>query len=154
MILSGTGSDGTAGIRYIREAGGVTIAQSPDESSYDGMPTSAISTGFVDLVLPAAQIPAELIRLRQTPRSPRGGVDAQPDADTALSSLFTALRNRTGHDFSMYRRTTVLRRLDRRLRFNNVATLAEYQPLLEERADDDESKDEQDRHDEGDDPTA
>jgi two-component system CheB/CheR fusion protein len=133
VILSGTGADGTAGIRYIREAGGITIAQSPDESSYDGMPTSAIATGFVDLVLPSGQIPAELIRLRQQPRESPTVVDA-PDAEAGLAGVFRALQSRTGHDFSMYRRTTVLRRLDRRLRFNNVTTLAEYQAVLESSA--------------------
>ena len=132
VILSGTGVDGTMGIRAIREAGGVTIAQSPDESSYDGMPTSAIATGFVDLVLPSAQIPGELIRLRARPADGAQEDGAAPDGEGELASVFAALRRRTGHDFTMYRRSTVLRRLDRRLRFNNVTTLAEYQPLLEE----------------------
>jgi two-component system, chemotaxis family, CheB/CheR fusion protein len=131
VILSGTGADGTAGIRYIREAGGITVAQSPDESTYDGMPASAISTGLVDVVLPSAQIPGELIRLRQRPQL--SGNNAQPSAQTEaeLADVLATLRSRTGHDFSMYRRSTVLRRLDRRLRFNNVTTLEQYQPLLE-----------------------
>lgn len=131
VILSGTGVDGTMGIRHIREAGGVTIAQSPDESSYDGMPTSAIATGFVDLVLPSAQIPGELIRLRSRPRRERGDGVSPQDEEAVLAGVFAVLRRRSGHDFSMYRRSTVLRRLDRRLQFNNVSTLAEYQPLLE-----------------------
>jgi two-component system, chemotaxis family, CheB/CheR fusion protein len=134
VILSGTGVDGTMGIRYIREAGGVTIAQSPDESSYDGMPTSAIATGFVDLVLPSAQIPAELIRLRERPAEDRHDEAPAHDDEGELAGVFAELRRRTGHDFSAYRRSTVLRRLDRRLRFNNVRTLAEYQPLLESSA--------------------
>ena len=130
VILSGTGLDGTAGIRYIREAGGMTVAQSTEEASYDGMPASAISTGFIDLVLPSAQIPGELVRLRRKPRE-AGGASTSADADAGLAGVFAALRSRTGHDFSMYRRSTVLRRLDRRLRFNNVTTLEAYQPLLE-----------------------
>jgi len=75
VVLSGTGGDGTAGIRYIREAGGITVAQSPEESEYDGMPASAIATGLIDLVLPSAQIPGQLIRLRHLP-SPLAAADA------------------------------------------------------------------------------
>lgn len=130
VILSGTGADGTAGIRYIREAGGITVAQLPDESSFDGMPRSAISTGFVDLVLPSAQIPGELIRLQRRPRA-RGRGGSPAGAEAELAGVFTALRKRTGHDFSMYRTSTMLHRLNRRLRFNNVSTLREYQRLLE-----------------------
>ena len=132
VILSGTGADGTAGIRYIREAGGITVAQWPEEASYDGMPASAIGTGLIDVVLPSAQIPAELIRLRQRPAGAEGNGGSSDDTEAQLAGVFAVLRGRTGHDFSMYRRSTVLRRLDRRLRFNNVASLEQYQPLLEE----------------------
>ncbi|MEX0893069.1 MAG: chemotaxis protein CheB [Gemmatimonadota bacterium] len=131
VILSGTGADGMAGIRYIREAGGITAAQSPDEATYDGMPASAISTGLVDVILPSSRIPGELIRLRQRPPGVGNTVALSAEAEGDLAGVFTALRNRTGHDFSLYKRSTVLRRLDRRLRFNDVITLAEYRPLLE-----------------------
>ncbi len=131
IILSGTGVDGTAGIRYIREAGGTTIAQSPDEAEYDGMPGSAIASGSIDLVLPAAQMPAHLIRFRE--HSPHlGDGAATPDTEASLAQVFATLRSRTGHDFTLYKRSTVLRRLERRLRFNSVATLPEYHALLHE----------------------
>jgi two-component system, chemotaxis family, CheB/CheR fusion protein len=130
VVLSGTGSDGTAGIRYIREAGGITVAQSPDEAAYDGMPASVIATGLIDLVLPSAQITGELIRLRQQPEAAVDGATMN-GTEAELAGVFAALRSRTGHDFSLYRRSTVLRRLERRLRFNNVTTLKQYQPLLE-----------------------
>ena len=128
VVLSGTGGDGTAGIRYIREAGGITVAQSPEESEYDGMPASAIATGLIDLVLPSAQIPGQLVRLRHLP-SPLEVADASA-MEAGLAEIFAFVRNRTGHDFSLYKRSTVLRRLDRRLRFNGVSTLAAYLPLL------------------------
>jgi two-component system, chemotaxis family, CheB/CheR fusion protein len=131
VILSGTGRDGTAGIRYIREAGGVTVAQLPDESEYDGMPSSAIATGLIDLVLPSGQIPAELSRLHQRPQSQDEATKTTPPVEAELAGVFATLRNRTGHDFSLYKRSTVLRRLERRLRFSNVATLTEYLPLLQ-----------------------
>jgi two-component system CheB/CheR fusion protein len=93
VILSGTGSDGAAGIRYIREAGGTTVAQSPEEAEYDGMPVSAIATGLIDLVLPSAQIPKELVRLRHHP-APRSGSAENGDFDAA-SRVFATVRIRT-----------------------------------------------------------
>jgi two-component system, chemotaxis family, CheB/CheR fusion protein len=131
IVLSGTGADGTAGVRHIREAGGITIAQLPEESEYEGMPASAITTGLIDLVLPAAQMPGELLRLRRRPAPLGSGAGAAADLEAGLAHVFATLRSRTGHDFSQYKRSTVLRRLDRRLRFNNVTTLEEYQPLIE-----------------------
>ena len=131
VILSGTGSDGTAGIRYIREAGGITAVQAPDEAAYEGMPASAISTGLIDVVLASADIPGELIRLRERLQGAAAIETVSADVEADLAGVFSELQSRTGHDFSMYRRSTVLRRLERRLRFNNVTTLEQYQPLLE-----------------------
>ncbi|HEU4456704.1 MAG TPA: chemotaxis protein CheB [Longimicrobium sp.] len=129
VVLSGTGADGTAGVRHLREHGGITVAQLPSEAEYDGMPTAAIDSGQVDLVLPAARIPAELLRLRRMP-SPLAAGALAGDTEALLAQVFAALRGRTGHDFSLYKRSTVLRRLDRRLRFNGVERLEDYLPLL------------------------
>ena len=131
VVLSGSGSDGTAGVRHIREHGGITVAQLPAEADYDDMPAAAIATGQMDLVLPSAEIPAELLRLRRMP--PPLHADA-PTAETEalLARVFTTLRGRTGQDFRLYKRATVLRRLERRLRFNGARTLEEYLPLLQE----------------------
>jgi two-component system, chemotaxis family, CheB/CheR fusion protein len=131
VVLSGTGADGTAGIRRIREAGGITVAQSPDESEYDGMPASAIATGLIDLILPSARIPGELLRLRRQPSRLTGDESPAPDVEAGLARVFAALRTRTGHDFSLYKRSTILRRLDRRLRFNDASTLEDYLAVLE-----------------------
>ena len=131
VVLSGTGTDGTAGIRYIREAGGVTIAQSPEEAEYDGMPTSAIATGLVDLVLPSSRIPGELVRLRRLPSRTPAETPTAAETETALAEVFATLRSRTGHDFALYKRSTILRRLDRRLRFHDVSTLRDYVPVLQ-----------------------
>ena len=130
VVLSGTGADGSAGVRSIREAGGITAAQSPEEAEYAGMPTSAIATGWVDVILPSEEIPAELLRLRQAPSTLHPHGPAGKDVEAELAPIFAALRTRTGHDFSTYKRATVLRRLDRRLLFNGASTLAEYLPLL------------------------
>jgi two-component system, chemotaxis family, CheB/CheR fusion protein len=131
VVLSGTGVDGTAGVRYVRQAGGTTVAQSPDEAEYDGMPASAIATGLVDVVLPSGRIPGELLRLRRLPSRLEDGEEVASDSSAGLDQVLETLRRRTGHDFSQYKGLTVLRRLDRRLRFNNVSTLAEYHGLLQ-----------------------
>ncbi|HYH81523.1 MAG TPA: chemotaxis protein CheB [Longimicrobium sp.] len=129
VVLSGTGADGSAGVRHIREGGGITVAQLPAEAGYDGMPTSAIATGQVDLVLPSERIAAELVRLRHA--APALHADPPPpDTEALLAQVFAALRAATGHDFSLYKRTTVLRRLERRLMFTGVETLEAYLPLL------------------------
>ncbi|MGI9181648.1 MAG: chemotaxis protein CheB [Longimicrobiaceae bacterium] len=129
VVLSGTGSDGASGTRHIKECGGITVAQSPDEAEYDGMPESAIATGQIDLVLPSARVPAELLRLRRMP-SPLE-VDSPPgDTQAQLAQIFAVLRGKTGHDFSLYKPSTILRRLERRLRFNGAATLEDYLPML------------------------
>ena len=134
VVLSGTGADGTAGIRHLKARGGITVAQSPEEAEHEGMPASAIASGQVDLVLPAARIPAELLRLRRRP-SPLAAGTAPADTEALLAQVFAALRARTGHDFSLYKRTTVLRRLDRRLGFTRAGTLEDYLPLLRRSAD-------------------
>ena len=131
VVLSGTGSDGTSGLRHIKEHGGITVAQSPGEADYDGMPAAAIATGQVDLVLPAGQIPGELLRLRRMP-SPLHADAPSAETEAVLARVFAALRGRTGQDFRLYKRSTVLRRLERRLRFNGVPTLEGYLALLQE----------------------
>ncbi|HUF11583.1 MAG TPA: chemotaxis protein CheB [Longimicrobiales bacterium] len=129
VVLSGTGEDGTAGVRGVKERGGITVAQMPGEADFDGMPASAIASGQIDLVLASSEIPAELVRMRRQP-SPLDA-DALPlDTEAQLSEIFSVLRDRTGHDFSLYKRPTLLRRLERRLRFNGVKSLAEYLPVL------------------------
>jgi two-component system, chemotaxis family, CheB/CheR fusion protein len=136
VVLSGTGDDGTAGIRHIKECGGITVAQSPDEAEYAGMPSSAIATGLVELVLASGRIPGVLLRVRRMP-SPLPYDTAPADREGLLAQVFSELRQRTGHDFSQYKRATVLRRLERRLRFNEAETLEDYLTLL--RASDTES---------------
>jgi two-component system CheB/CheR fusion protein len=129
VILSGMGTDGTSGLRYIREAGGITAAQALKDSEYDSMPASAIATGLVDLVFPAAEIPAALLRLR-TPVARAEAEGRTRAGGAAVADVLAELRKQTGHDFSQYKRATVLRRLNRRLQFNDVTTLQDYLPLV------------------------
>lgn len=116
VILSGTGSDGTIGLRAIKEHGGLTVAQ--DDAEYDGMMRSAVRTGMVDFVLPVEQIPAKLNDYFKhlTDVDGRKGPDGvRPEATDHLAQIATLLRTRTGHDFSGYKDKTVARRVQRRM---------------------------------------
>ncbi|HWQ33355.1 MAG TPA: chemotaxis protein CheB [Blastocatellia bacterium] len=135
IVLSGTGADGTLGLRRIKELGGVTLAQDPHEAEQDGMPRSAINAGVVDFVLPVAQMPTKLLALRENalrielPVSERTPFEKRADA---LRDLLTLVRARTGHDFSTYKRSTVLRRIERRLQVNEVRDIPSYLELIRE----------------------
>ena len=139
IVLSGTGSDGTVGLRRVKEAGGITIAQEPGDAEYDSMPRSAIATGLVDMVLRAAHIPAQLLQVQRNELAldvaEESGAAPSAGQEALLHQIFGRLRARTGHDFSGHKRSTVLRRLDRRLRFNGVQTLPDYIRLLQESED-------------------
>src|SRR5688572_10223011 len=137
VILSGTGSDGTLGIKAVKEHGGLTVVQDPDEAEFDGMPRSAIATGLVDLVLPVAAIPERVIRiswLRPAIAVPADG-NLHPEEERVLESIFALLRSRTRRDFSRHKRSTILRRIQRRMQLRQVERLAAYAELLRERPD-------------------
>ncbi|HSV60944.1 MAG TPA: chemotaxis protein CheB [Variovorax sp.] len=140
VVLSGTGSDGAVGLTRVKEAGGVTLAQSPADAEYDGMPRAAIATGMVDIVLPVGQIPQRLVALWNNMRHIRMPADitAKLDteaeqahtpaqrAETALADIMTLMRLHTRHDFKHYKRATVLRRIERRLQVNGLPDLPAY----------------------------
>src|SRR6202035_2932181 len=114
IVLSGTDGDGSMGIREIKEAGGITIAQEPASARYDGMPRSAIATGMIDLVLPPGRIAEELARIALHPFVQRRALLVDQDVggiDTQLDRVFALLRNATGVDFTHYKRPTIKRRL-------------------------------------------
>jgi two-component system CheB/CheR fusion protein len=133
VVMSGSGADGSMGLKRIKEQGGLCLAQDPGEADHGDMPRSAISTGLVDDVLPAAAMPARLIAYFQSLRRRPPVADAAPrDAsdEQALHAIFTELRARTGHDFSNYKRATVLRRIERRLGVRQIDDLAGYAQYL------------------------
>jgi len=134
VILSGTASDGTAGIKAIKEAGGITFAQEPDSAKFDGMPRNAIASGCVDLVLPPERIARELARIVRHPflgLLPADAVPALPAADEDWVRLFRLLRSATGVDFSLYKKSTIKRRLARRMAVCKADNLRAYLKLLE-----------------------
>ena len=125
IILSGTGSDGTRGLRAIKSSGGITFVQIPETAKYDGMPRSAIDAGVADRVLAPDQMGPELERLARFPAIVPELEDSE-QRSAELADLYERVRQRTKIDFSSYKPTTVQRRLQRRMLATNAHTLAEY----------------------------
>jgi two-component system CheB/CheR fusion protein len=133
VILSGTGSDGSRGIRDIHEVGGLVVAQSEESAKFDGMPRSARETGLVDLVLPAADMPDAILKLVRLRRSPELGSDELPSVpEVGLQAIFRMLRAEYGIDFSQYKPSTVTRRVERRLLLNQSLDVEQYVERLAE----------------------
>ncbi|MCC5834911.1 MAG: PAS domain-containing protein [Opitutales bacterium] len=132
IVLTGTGSDGTAGLRHIQAHGGLTIAQSPDEAEHDAMPRSAISAGVVDFILPLEQIPDRLLQLNGLKTSVDVERTSSPKDSSAatLNKVLDKVRVETGHDFSNYKHSTVQRRIARRMQLNRTPTIEAYLKVL------------------------
>jgi two-component system CheB/CheR fusion protein len=138
VVLSGADGDGAIGIKRIKERGGLTIVQEPNEAEHEGMPRSAIATGMIDWVLPVAEMPARLLEYRRNEERLRLPVEDPPrppehvreNDEAALRDTLAFLRMRTGRDFSCYKRGTILRRIGRRMQVNSVETLGEYLAFL------------------------
>jgi two-component system CheB/CheR fusion protein len=129
IVLSGTGSDGTLGVRAIKSEGGMAMAQTPDSAEYDGMPRSAINTGLVDYELPPADMPVQL--MAQTfGHLPRTTSAPAPNGENALKKIFILLRAQTGHDFSEYKPSTFHRRIERRMTAQHIEEIDEYVKYL------------------------
>ena len=129
VILSGTASDGAAGVREIKSHGGITIAQRPDTAKHDGMPRAAIATGMVDLVLTPQQIAENLGQVHQHPYMLRQSTEEAADpalTDQQLRELFGVLRRASGIDFKQYKTPTVRRRLLRRMALLRLTDPAAY----------------------------
>jgi two-component system CheB/CheR fusion protein len=131
IILSGTGSDGTLGVKEVKAAGGMVMVQKEEQAKYDSMPRSAIDTGLVDFILPVEQMGEQLaqylthpfLALRKTPETGK-------KLEDQLQRAFLLIRNETGHDFSHYKRNTILRRIARRLAVHQIEDLDTYLKLL------------------------
>jgi two-component system, chemotaxis family, CheB/CheR fusion protein len=135
IVLSGTGSDGTQGVRSIKGEGGMVMAQDFDSTQYDGMPRSAVATGMVDYVLPPAEMPAQLISYaghafgKHKADSPAGARN-----DDALKKIIVVLRAQAGHDFSQYKQSTVYRRVERRMAVHQIEEVGDYVRYLQKNA--------------------
>src|SRR5262245_1489813 len=135
VLLSGSGSDGTAGLRAIKAAGGITFAQDEESAKYPAMPRSAILAGFVDAALSPKQIATELRRIAEHPylrNAPYAA--AEPEAEPVdlddLSRIFLTLKNHTGVDFTSYKQSTLQRRIQRRMALHRIERLGQYANFL------------------------
>ncbi len=132
IVLSGTGSDGSRGVRDVHEAGGLVIAQKAETARFDGMPTSAVKTGAVDFVLAPEEIPEKLLQYIQPPDGDGlpPGRRAEPPPEAGMDAIFHLLRDAYGIDFSHYKPDTVARRTERRLLLRRAVSLDEYAAQL------------------------
>jgi two-component system CheB/CheR fusion protein len=138
VVLSGTGPNGSNGLKRVKERGGLAIAQDPGEAEYGDMPKNSIATGLIDLVLPVSQIPAAIDRYRRRLRDPALAVpelDAIPTDAEALREILAQVRARTGHDFANYKVATILRRIQRRVLVLGLEGLPDYAAYLRRTAD-------------------
>ncbi len=132
VILSGTGSDGARGLRAIKEKGGLAIVQDERSAKFDGMPRSALATNLVDYVLLPEQMAREIMNYAQHPclasdSTVRRNISADDDS---LNKIFALLRANSGVDFTYYKQSTMMRRIERRMGVKQVETLPEYLHLL------------------------
>jgi two-component system, chemotaxis family, CheB/CheR fusion protein len=131
VILSGGGTDGAEGVKDVKEVGGLIMVQNPDDAEYDSMPRAAVSTGLADVVLPANQLASKLVEyIQHRPRLPHDpGQLTEPEMET-LQRIIAQVHARTGHDFSQHKRSTILRRVERRMQLNGFITLEAYLTYL------------------------
>lgn len=134
IILSGTGSDGVRGIRAVKEAGGMIMVQSEESAKFDGMPRAAVSTGLADVILPAEEMPARLLSFANRPfKVPSDLPQVLLSDEDGMARIFALLREQTRVDFTFYKPSTIIRRIDRRMTVNQIDDLREYVRLLENR---------------------
>ena len=131
IILSGTGSDGTRGIRAIKEFGGMVMVQDEHSAKFDGMPKNAFATGLSDFNLPPEQMPEQLLSFVKHPYATLQAKTIEPNDDNDLNRIFSILREKCKIDFTFYKQNTVVRRIERRISINQLNDLAEYLAYLQ-----------------------
>ena len=132
VILSGTGSDGVRGIRAVKEAGGMVMVQSEESARFDGMPRSAISTGLSDFILPPEEMHLKLVSFTNHPYTTKADLPQVLLSDEdGLTRIFSLLRERTKVDFTFYKPSTLVRRIERRMTVNQTHSLREYVKFME-----------------------
>jgi len=133
VILSGTGTDGTLGLRAIHGAGGIVMVQEPRTAKYAGMPSSAVQTGLVDYIQPVEKMPPQLITYVKKFVG-KGKLPVTEKREHSLRKILALIRSRTGHDFSLYKKTTLNRRIEKRMNVHNVDEITSYLRYLQEHA--------------------
>ena len=127
VILSGMGSDGTLGLRAIKEKAGAVFVQDPASAKFDGMPRSAIDAGLADVTASAEELPGRIAAyLKHAPLLPRPDLSLDDKAQSDLDKIVILLRAQTGHDFSSYKKNTIYRRVERRMGLHQLARISDY----------------------------
>ena len=132
IVLSGTGTEGALGLRAIKGEGGMAMVQEPTSAKYDGMPRHAVATALADYVLPADKLPGELMAFVKRARVLPPTTTPSIKENDLLDKVFILVRAQTGHDFSFYKRNTILRRIDRRMAVNQITRLQDYIKFIQE----------------------
>ena len=133
VILSGMGSDGTLGVRAIKEKAGVALVQTPATAKFDAMPRSAVDAGLADIVAPVDELPGKILAyLQRTPLIARTEVALTDKTQNALEKAVILLRAHTGHDFSLYKRNSLYRRIERRMGIHQITRMPVYVRYLQE----------------------
>ncbi len=131
VVLSGMGADGTAGLQAVKAMGGLTVVQQPETAQFDSMPKSAIAAGSADIVAAPAEMPARILAcIDQVPDLGAAADDDARSASAPLHDILGLLRGRARHDFSLYKPSTVHRRIERRMVIHGIATLTHYAQFL------------------------
>lgn len=133
VVLSGTGSDGTQGLKAIKEHGGISIAQDIESAAYNSMPQSAVNAGVVDFILPPEKIPAQLLQINRAYKTThvfKQEVELPKNEEDAFKQILLLLRQRTGVDFTYYKQPTFYRRIARRIAIAKKKNLADYLNFL------------------------
>ncbi|MHB1483902.1 MAG: chemotaxis protein CheB [Saccharofermentanales bacterium] len=134
IVLSGTGSDGTLGVRCVKGEGGMVMVQDPSSAEYDGMPGSVIATGLADYELMPAEMPKKIMEYVENAYNvfPLREMSLNDDQDNALKKIFSLLRARTGNDFSLYKPNTVHRRIQRRMAVHKIKEIDDYVKYIQQ----------------------
>jgi len=133
VILSGMGSDGTLGLRAIKEKAGLAIVQEATTAKFDSMPRSAIEAGLADIVAPASELPERILTyLQHRPLIPQSGLEHEDKSQSALEKVILLLRAHTRNDFSLYKRNTLYRRIERRMGIHQISKMSAYVRYLQE----------------------
>jgi two-component system CheB/CheR fusion protein len=135
IIFSGMGSDGETGLRMIKEKLGMIMVQDPETAQYDSMPLAAIDTNLVDYVLAPEEMPIKLIQYLSHPvlaEDPSEQVRSEIRDSYSVQKILMLLRSHTGHDFSLYKKSTIVRRIDRRVAFHQLPDYVQYVNYIRE----------------------
>lgn len=135
IVFSGMGADGETGLRMIKEKLGMAMVQLPETAEYSSMPEAAIKTGMIDYILPPEEMPGKLIQYLNHPALKTVGTDEllkERNNQTHLNKILMMLRSHTGHDFTLYKKNTITRRVERRIAFHQLPDYINYVNFLRE----------------------